>query len=447
MIVKSYLINLNLGQRFSFLRTVLLFILAISSLLTISVNSAHALNASTANVIHGSAPYLSFDNWNRAYTTEPLLWMRFSNGAVYQPYNDYSNMANPIVLPDSILKVGDVQTIIPAYNYPSISLSNIIASNNYFNDFDGDGEVNSTGSLTVTWRDVYNNDITDWVKHNQDAYFSSVNGPYQITISSTNGYLWTRYGLPQAGEVSNFQGASHTYYILPVSRARALRAQGLNMGMPYDVSPDTTENFPTTGGDGLAYHLYLRDISPEEVIAINGATVHAVEGEGVYLTLSADRNKLEITLHGPIIVKSKKHKVKPRLEGGNFSPSTFVLYADRSHSKVLYQFELKDWFLNYGPVLSTGPGTYGSKCYYFEGYWLAQENNLSTFYQDGGWGQTTMRLGYFFNEWGSRGGTWNLEQPTVTASGSVVVGGMIRPLTDDNPNVLCVKKRRMIHRP
>ena len=255
MIVKSYLINLNLGQRFSFLRTVLLFILAISSLLTISVNSAHALNASTANVIHGSAPYLSFDNWNRAYTTEPLLWMRFSNGAVYQPYNDYSNMANPIVLPDSILKVGDVQTIIPAYNYPSISLSNIIASNNYFNDFDGDGEVNSTGSLTVTWRDVYNNDITDWVKHNQDAYFSSVNGPYQITISSTNGYLWTRYGLPQAGEVSNFQGASHTYYILPVSRARALRAQGLNMGMPYDVSPDTTENFPTTGGDGLSYNL------------------------------------------------------------------------------------------------------------------------------------------------------------------------------------------------
>lgn len=310
--------------------------------------------------------------------------MRFSNGAVYQPYNDYSNMANPIVLPDSILKVGDVQTIIPAYNYPSISLSNIIASNNYFNDFDGDGEVNSTGSLTVTWRDVYNNDITDWVKHNQDAYFSSVNGPYQITISSTNGYLWTRYGLPQAGEVSNFQGASHTYYILPVSRARALRAQGLNMGMPYDVSPDTTENFPTTGGDGHAYHLYLRDISPEEVIAINGATVHAVEGEGVYLTLSADRNKLEITLHGPIIVKSKKFKVKPRLDGGNFSPSTFVLYADRSHSKVLYQFELKDWFLNYGSVLGTGPGTYSSKCYYFEGYWLAQENNLSTFYQDGG---------------------------------------------------------------
>ena len=161
--------------------------------------------------------------------------------------------------------------------------------------------------------------------------------------------------------------------------------------------------------------------------------------------MSADRNKLEITLHGPIIVKSKKHKVKPRLEGGNFSPSRFVLYADRSHSKVLYQFELKDWFLNYGPVLSTGPGTYTSKCYYFEGYWLAQENNLSTFYQDGGWGQTTVGLGYFFNEWGSRGGTWNLEQPTVTASGSVVVGGMIRPLTDDNPNVLCVKKRRWIH--
>lgn len=58
-----------------------------------------------------------------------------------------------------------------------------------------------------------------------------------------------------------------------------------------------------------------------------------------------------------------------------------------------------------------------------------------------------MKLGYFFNEWGSRGGTWNLEHATVTSSGNMVEDGKIGPLIYDDPNVLCVKKRRMIHWP
>ena len=421
------------------LKPTFLTILAISSLLILSINSAYALNASTANAIHGNGPYLSFDGINRASTAEPLLWLRLSNGTVYESYQDRSSSNNPIALPESITKVKDIQTIIPFNNYPSISLSSVIASNNYFNDIDGDIGISSSGTLNVKWSDVNNNDITNWVKNNQDASLSITDSPYKVTISSTSGRLSTRYGLPQSSDISNFQGASHTYYILPASQGRALRTQGLNEGYSFDVTSDINKNFPTTGGDGLSYYLYLSDISSEEVIAVNGTNVNAVKGEGVYLTLLPESKfVVKITLNGPKfkqdfnIVNGKIIMGKPYVDK-EFSWSTFVLYADRNHSKILYQFKINKWFINAGIGSRTVKGDHSvyesglDKCGRLRnsGYKYTNPDTLllSRYKQVGQYFEGEKKsLGVLFGEWGERVGTWDLKYAIYTLSQLVEEG-------------------------
>ena len=405
--------------------------------------NAECITVKTANLITGNGPYLSFDGINRAFTTEPLLWLRLSNGTVYQPYQDRSSSNNPIALPESVTKVKDIQTIIQFNNYPSISLSSVIASNNYFNDIDGDIGISSSGTLNVKWSDVNNNDITNWVKNNQDASLSTTDSPYKVTISSTSGRLSTRYGLPQSSDISNFQGASHTYYILPAARGRALRTQGLNYGNSFEVTSDINKNFPRTGGDGLSYYLYLSNISSEEVIAVNGTNVNAVQGEGVYLTLLPGNGILKITLNGPKYTRSGSRYGSVDKK---FSRSTFVLYADRNHSKVLYQFQITKWFIRAGQATNEylKPIT---KCRNFSprlnSYGIPDENSLSTYRLNGGWGQNSISLNALFGEWGDFAGSWNLTVPTITSSGFVVDKGVIKQSQYDmRVTVLCVTDGR-----
>ncbi|MBI0004909.1 hypothetical protein H3S74_01485 [Gilliamella sp. W8126] len=436
------------------LKPTFLTILAISSLLILSINSAYALNASTANAIHGNGPYLSFDGINRASTAEPLLWLRLSNGTVYEPYQDRSSSNNPIALPESITKVKDIQTIIPFNNYPSISLSSVIASNNYFNDIDGDIGISSSGTLNVKWSDVNNNDITNWVKNNQDASLSTTDSPYKVTISSTSGRLSTRYGLPQSSDISNFQGASHTYYILPASQARALRTQGLNGGHSFDVTSDINKNFPTTGGDGLSYYLYLSDISSEEVIAVNGTNVNAVKGEGVYLTLSPERKfVVKITLNGPkvqeklIVVNGKPVTVITTVDK-KFTWSTFVLYADRNHSKVLYQFRINKWFIRHGvgSIVNNGNRIISSpsmeNCRKLpkepDIYITPDPRHLSKYRSKGQFFEgEKVSLNTLFGEWGEYIGLWNVENK-VQSSAETVYKGVLGVSAIGTYSIICI---------
>ena len=396
-------------------------------------SNAECLTVKTVNVITGNAPYLSFDGRNRALNTEPLLWLRLSNGLVYQPYQDRSNYNNPIKLPESVAKVKDIQTIVPFNNYPSISLSNIIATNNYFNDIDGDSGISSSGTLNVTWRDVNNNDITNWVKNNREAYLSIVNAPYKLTISSTSGRLSTRYGLPQSSDISNFQGASHTYYFSPEANGRAIKTR--SDSWEYPVNRNQWNNFPTTGGDGLNYTLVLDKISPEEVIAINGSTIYPESGEGVNLSLWRDSiNEVGIRLNGPKIIGGGRSTKKGVAIIGSgkvdkkFGISSFVLYADKERKTVLYKFRIGTWFINTNrfETKKTHNPTPPKYCNY-EGYNLPSPRLFSNFYLNRPTTSQTFReLGRLYSEWGQHVGSWQITDRVMTSGGEVIQEGVIR---------------------
>ena len=395
-------------------------------------SNAECLTVKTVNVITGNAPYLSFDGRNRALNTEPLLWLRLSNGLVYQPYQDRSNYNNPIKLPESVAKVKDIQTIVPFNNYPSISLSNIIATNNYFNDIDGDSGISSSGTLNVTWRDVNNNDITNWVKNNQDAFLSITGSPYKVTISSTSGRLSTRYGLPQSSDISNFQGASHTYYFSPEANGRAIKTR--SDSWEYPVNRNKWNNFPTTGGDGLNYTLVLDKISPEEVIAINGSIIYPESGEGVNLSLWRDSiNEVGIRLNGPKIINGGRSTKGVAIIGSDkvdkkFGVSRFVLYADKERKTVLYKFIINTWFINTNRFATNQTQTPIRPRYCnYEGYDLPSIALFSNFYSNRPTSSQTFReLGRLYSEWGQYVGSWKITDRVMTSGGGVIQAGVIQ---------------------
>jgi len=284
---------------------------------------------------------------------------------------------------------------------------------NYFGD-NGDGyddvtcEVIATasGDIGVKWENINGIDVTDTVKNNAYSKFIECDSPYKLTITVTNGELKTQYGEPNK---SSFIGGSHSYYINPKVEPRVCNAQpsplfddAARIGSHEGVSPwfdgpgwDSstidwdyrsypskgfkfynarnsgnydgknsvyTNNFPSTGSNGLYFYLLLAGISPEAVITANGSSISAVEGGNVRLSLSAGITGWEHQLRGLISVSDEypylypygvpQKALKITLNGPratsnekNFSPSTFRLYADRGKSKILYEFKLMRWYI------------------------------------------------------------------------------------------------------
>ena len=232
--VKTYSVNLHLPSYFLCLKPILFSILAITSLLTILVNSAHGLNVTTANEIHGSAPYLTYDGGiTKADSTESLLGITLSDGKVINALNDESSLTNPIELPHQEDTYASIQTIVPLptagnSNYPIVNMTDLLeAPYNYFGDDDGDGYASNgnviataTGQISLKWevlkpgftdvnaKDAFM-DITSTVKNNPNAVVSLCNSLYRLTINASDGELKTMYGQPNK---SYFIGANHYYY-------------------------------------------------------------------------------------------------------------------------------------------------------------------------------------------------------------------------------------------
>ncbi|OCG09074.1 hypothetical protein A9G13_03185 [Gilliamella sp. wkB178] len=331
--------------------------------------TTQALSATTAQVIHGTEPYLTFDNGvTRVTTTDALLWITLSDGTHITPAINTS-ATTPIVLPDVGQTLADVQMLVPT-TANSITLNDLIsAPYNYWGDDDGDGQgangVTATGDLTVSITDKDNQVVS------RSASLDICQAPYKVALTSTAGSLTTQYGLPNS---SSFSGGTATYYISPKAAPKICYARpiltygtngqeftGYNFAGPATIwNPDKgflvqsttpsgySRNFPTTGANNLYFDL---DIGGVKGSALTWPTV-SQGGITATMTPSPDNaNNIRVTLTGPAATAAQQSSATPGSIATPSLPQTFVLVGkDSSNSEVVrYGFVLKHWFVNRGP--------------------------------------------------------------------------------------------------
>ena len=310
----------------------------------------------TRNAIQGSAPYLTFDGGrNRAVNINALLWIKLSDGTKYTPSTNSSSYNYPIELPVTGQSFTDISMLVPT-DTNSVALNTLIGPPyNYWRDDDGDGDILVDGTLSLSILDKNNQAVS------RNAVLEIARAPYKVILTSTNGKLMTRYGVPKNGY---FSASNVTYYINPKERPVILFAKpNLSYGSGSYAGPSSmwnpkrgfltqsTEqssydlNFPTTGADGLYFDL---------AISGNSKALYwqPVSREGITATMSNSTNTgVRVTLKGPVVTDSSQHwSENPRRIYRPSLPQTFELIGrDRKgNSVVKYGFKLKQWFVNRG---------------------------------------------------------------------------------------------------
>ena len=339
-------------------------VFAVTLVLLFSFNS-HALSAHTTNVIHGNAPYLTFDGGRtRATDANSLLGITLSDGRQITP-NTNNSWAMPIELPRFGESFADIGMLVPT-NTNTIALSTLIgAPYNYWRDDDGDGQENNgisaTGNLTLTILDNNNQVVA------RNHVLTVCKAPYKVILASTNGILSTLYGAPNR---SDFNASNATYFINPkasptVCFARPnLRYGGANDVVNGDIvdfrgpewmwdsnkgflTQSTTPssyhlNFPTTGANNLYFDL--------EIGGYNGALTWApVTRSGITATMRYTYNNVvRVTLTGPAVSDSQAASNSPGRIAKPSLPQTFELIGrDGSGNEVVkYGFVLQQWFVH-----------------------------------------------------------------------------------------------------
>ena len=326
--------------------------------------SGHALTSQTTrNAIQGSAPYLTFDGGRtRAVDTNGLLGITLSDGTRYTPSTN-SSSTTPIVLPVAGQSFADIGMFVPT-NTNSVDLSTLIGPpNNYWGDDDGDSDVTATGSLSLSIVDKNGQTVS------RNSVLTICNAPYRIKLSSTNGTLSTRYGVPNR---SDFSARSETYYVNPkaspvVCFVRPNLMYGKLGDDPYDPSWDFAgpasmwdpdrgfltqktdplyygQNFPTTGLNGLYFDL---DISGSS----QPLSWSPVSLGGITVTMSnSTATSVRVTLTGPYATISQHWSNNPGPISKPTLPQTFELVGRDTNGTpvVKYGFTLKQWFVNRG---------------------------------------------------------------------------------------------------
>ncbi|WP_141670850.1 hypothetical protein [Gilliamella sp. wkB178] len=337
--------------------------------------TTQALSATTAQVIHGSAPYLTFDNGvTKVTTTDGLLGITISDGTTRTTYtpDNTSTAANPIVLRVANQRFTDIGMLVPT-NTDSITLNALIgAPYNYWGDDDGDGQgtngVTASGDLSVSITDKDNQAVS------RSATLDLCKAPYKVALTSTAGSLTTQYGLPNS---SSFSGGTATYYISPKAVPTICYARpnlqfgsvvsGRNYAGPANIWSPTkgflvqstessgySRNFPTTGANNLYFDL---DIGGVNGSALTWPTV-SQGGITATMTPSPDNaNNIRVTLTGPVATASQQQSATPGSIATPTLPQTFVLVGkDSSNNEVLkYGFKLQHWFVHRGTKEDTPP--------------------------------------------------------------------------------------------
>ncbi|MCX8684235.1 hypothetical protein J3U09_10940 [Gilliamella sp. B2889] len=314
----------------------------------------HALTSKTSNVIHGNAPYLTFDGGRtRAINTNDLLGITLSDGTQYTPSTNPSS-ATPIVLPVVGQSFTDIDMFVPT-DTDSVALSSLIGPpNNYWGDDDGDSDVTVTGSLSLSIVDNNNRSVS------RNAVLTTCNNsaPYRVTLSSTDGVLSTRYGLPPS---STFNASSVTYFVNPKAMPVICFARpSLNFGTDkyagpaWMWDPDNgfltqstdpsrySQNFPTTGANGFYFDLLISDVNQ----ALSWAPVS--QG-GITATMTnSTATSVHVILTGPFANEFQQNSVSPDSISTPILPQTFELVGRDSNGNpvVKYGFTLKQWFVH-----------------------------------------------------------------------------------------------------
>ena len=335
--------------------------------------SSHALTSQTTrNAIQGSVPYLTFDGGRtRAVDANGLLGITLSNGTNYTPSTNLSSIT-PIVLPVEGQSFADIRMFVPT-DTNSVDLSTLIGPpNNYWGDDDGDSDVTATGSLSLSIVDKNGQTVS------RNSVLTICNAPYRIKLSSTNGTLSTRYGVPNR---SDFSARSETYYVNPkaspvVCFVRPNLMYGKLGDDPYDPSWDFAgpasmwdpdrgfltqktdplyygQNFPTTGLNGLYFDL---DISGSS----QPLSWSPVSLGGITVTMSnSTATSVRVTLTGPYATISQHWSNNPGPISKPTLPQTFELVGRDTNGTpvVKYGFTLKQWFVNRGTISDTYPNT------------------------------------------------------------------------------------------
>ncbi|MCX8661755.1 hypothetical protein [Gilliamella sp. B2911] len=332
--------------------------------------SSHALTSQTTrNAIQGSVPYLTFDGGRtRAVDVNGLLGITLSDGTRYTPSTNTSSSSAPISLPVVGQSFADIRMFVPT-DTNSVALSSLIGPpNNYWGDDDGDSGVTATGSLSLSIVDKNNRPVSRYTV----LTTCTDSAPYKVKLSSTDGTLSTRYGVPNR---STFSARSETYYVNPkagpvVCFARPNLTYGTgNYAGPASMwdpangfIPQSTglssygQNFPTTGANGLYFDLLISGVSQP-------LSWSSVSQGGITVTMSnSTATSVRVTLTGPYATTSQHSSSTPGRISTPSLPQTFELVGrdSQGNTVVKYGFTLKQWFVNrgnvsdnnYSPVLS-----------------------------------------------------------------------------------------------
>jgi hypothetical protein len=340
-----------------------------------SAFSSQALTTQvTRNVIHGSAPYLTFDGGRtRATNVDELLSITLPGGTRIQPSTNTSSAANPIQLQRANVSSNDIGMSVPS-NASSVPFSRAISL--YWRDDDGDGQnggIITTGDIRLSIVDRNGQPVA-----RDDVFMTTVCGnnkaPYKLTLSFSGGRLSTRYGFPKDGDV--FSPRSVAYYISPkASPAVCFAKPNLRYGSSSDDSrfygpsniwnPDKgfltqstdpahyDKNFPTTG----AHNLYF-DLAIEGVNANQLTWPDVVHPSGITVKLSVtSATTVRATLVGPVATSAQISSSSPGNIPRPSLPATFELVGRDSSGRavVTYGFVLKQWFVNRGSKESSVP--------------------------------------------------------------------------------------------
>ena len=326
--------------------------------------SSHALTSQTTkNHIEGSAPYLTFDGGRtRVVDANGLLGITLSDGTRYTPSTNSSSSSRPISLPVEGQSFADIDMFVPT-NTNSVDLSTLIGPpNNYWGDDDGDAGVTATGRLSLSIVDKNNQLVS------RDTVLTTCNdsAPYRVTLTSTDGTLSTRYGVPSS---STFRESSVTYYVNPkLGTSVCARidfaipnlifgtddyAGPASMWDPYygfltqKTDPSSYgQNFPTTGINNLRFGLEISNVSQPLFWS-------SVSKGGITATMSdSSSHFVRVTLTGPYATESQWNSSNPGFIAKPSLPQTFELVGRDAQGNpvVKYGFTLKQWFLSRGDV-------------------------------------------------------------------------------------------------
>jgi hypothetical protein len=340
---------------------------------------SQALTVHTSQVIQGSAPYLTFDGGKtKVTTTTELLGIKLSDGREFTPTTNSSSPANPIELPAVGQSFADIQMLVPP-STNSVSLNELVTNYNYWGDDDGDGqeagEITATGNLAVSITDKNGKTV------NRSEVLMICNAPYKVVISSEEGSLSTRYGVPNS---STFTGDTATYYINPKSSpficfARpALKSSSetwINGILVDHTGPATVwnpdkgfltrsvtpsqygRNFPTAGIDGVYFDLDIGGVDASQLTwlpvthgGITATVTRALPTDDYWIS-DHSVPVTRVTLKGPE-AKSQWNNPHPSAITKPNLPQTFELVGrdSRGNAVVKYGFILQKWFVNGGVV-------------------------------------------------------------------------------------------------